>query len=179
MAKRIALLLLAVVFFSGQMCGGPETAPPPDCLELQEVMNVPAGTATGTGFSGIYRGLSAVSDECLLCTRNEIPEMNCDAPTLSGRPWTVTQSNGALMMQDAEFVMTGGVNADGTFLIGGIAAPTRDDGVKTGQVLLLMDGRFSGNLIVATIRWHVTAQASDGRTADGEQLLSVTFQRDE
>lgn len=177
MEKIAMVLTLAVPLLMGQMCGTTQTPPPPECLELEDVINIASGTAMGTSLSGTYHGLSSVIDSCVQCSQNTVPDSYCTPPTFAEQTFTVTQYAGTLAIESPEIRMTGRVDQDGSFEVGGVSSPTREDGVRTGQALMLIRGRFEDTLIVGTIRCRLTFQIPDGRTIDLDQVASVTAQR--
>ena len=55
--------------------------------------------------------------------------------------------------------------------------PARDDGVRTGQGLILMEGQFIGTAIVATMTTRITFNQADGETLDVQSVNSTTLEQ--
>jgi hypothetical protein len=175
MRTRPALLLLSLSLCVGQNCATPAPAPQ-ECLSTTDVTNVPAGDATGNGFSGDYLAITSTLDSCGECVQNACPGI-CDAaePVVQvGAVLRVTQDGGNLMFGSGTELVTGGVNADGTFSAG-IAVPSRNsEGEVNGTVLILFEGRFTSDLAVIDITFHQTANVPD--LCDFQFVNAVTYQ---
>ena len=118
---------------------------------------------------------------CLQCPLNTDATYDCGAPTLADRSFTITQNNGGLSFDFGATIMDGTVDADGAFRVGGVMPVTTDDGVDTGQTLLLIEGDFVGNRVVATMTFRATMNdESNGREVmDMQGNVSFTLERAE
>jgi len=118
-------------------------------------------------------------ESCVQCADNTVPEARCDPPYLTGGTVQCSQQDGVLSFVGTDgSSASGGVWADGTFIIGTIAPLVTDDGVRTGQVLWMMDGTFYGpSWIIGHITWRMTGNESDGRTCDLQSVNAVTFEQ--
>ena len=93
-------------------------------LQRSDVEDLPAGDAVGTAASGDY-GLELYTRSCsgtCLVHSGGFTASLCDVGQIDDTTLTVTQQDGALVMQSDGLVLdrlTGGLDADGTFDVGG------------------------------------------------------------
>lgn len=148
------------------------------CITTEDVTTVPPGDATGIAELGTFRPVTNLRTSCSRCGSNTYADAECtDAPVDTSVRITLRQEGGVLIAQGSDgSSMRGGIDADNTFVLGGVATPTSDDGVQTGQGLALFVGQITGDFVVATMTLHLTMNFSDG-VLDLQSVHSVTWQR--
>jgi hypothetical protein len=139
-------------------------------LSRVDVMNLPAGTATGTAYSGNYAIDTAFVSGCHcrlgLCSYFHVG---------SDLAFQVLQEEGKLSELDPAGLATGGIDADGTYVVG--AAVEDGYGVSysiTNGEIHLVDGvpRKGGATVVSTVTGHF------GMNLDCDLSVRETFHYD-
>ena len=163
----------------GTACTPPEPALSEDCLTLDEVLATAdaAGDATGSGFSGEYKSTSILMTSCVQCSLNTQPDSMCVDVFLVEGIVTIMQEGGRITLDDETNIVTGAMNADGTFTLGTVIPATRDDGVETGRILVFTEGTFVGSRIIGTMTLRATVNVPDGSVIDLQWTNSVTWER--
>ena len=128
-----------------------QNTPTRDDLSQTEVMNIPAGNATGTGFTDTYmvtRTTRACMGSCLAAL-GPLAIRLCRVDESVMRSVNATQANGAIVFMvenETPSTLRGGIDGDGTFDVGG--ATTGDYGNVTARV----EGTISNRMLVANGR---------------------------
>lgn len=146
-----ACLVLGFLFLGLAGCGGTSD------IDQDVVTNLSDGTATGTGFSGTYKVslyVSACSGTCPVVTSGLVSISTCDVGFKSSTHLTAVQTDGHLQVDSTGLLvnrMTGGINGDGSFDVGGFGTQSSGSMKITtrAQGTLKQDGT-----IVATDRSH-------------------------
>lgn len=110
---------------------------------------------------------------------------DCDPATIDPEEsWAFVQQNGRLTItatfQAETWEFYGGVNADGSFIAGGIGTLTyHENGSQShgGQAIVLIQGSFAGNQIVATLTVRITGNTPSDGDADVQSDVISVFQR--
>lgn len=180
MLRKLLAAIVGCALCMGQMCGAPvvQPDPTPPCLTLADILNIPPGNGAGTGFSGLYHPVSIVEEECIRCERDTGPDSRCDPPVVYPDQRSMfTQSDGTLTVtSDNSPTQSGAINSDGTFKIGAVVTLTTTEGTNSGQGLVLFEGRFVGNRIVATMKWRMTGNQDTG-VIDLQQVSTCVYER--
>ncbi len=162
----ISMFALALVVGCG---GGSE-------LDRDEVTNIPPGNATGSAASGSYTFelyVSKCSGTCPLVTVGLSTLSTCDVGFRDEADVTLTQSDGRIQIDSQDLLVTrmvGGLNADGSFDVGGygtqlsgaIEITTRahgvlaQDGSVTAQNRTRAQGNVNGTTVDCTATYDVT-----------------------
>ncbi len=147
-------------------------------LEPQDTENLPTGSAVGSDVSGAYLFTSFERRSCT-CTSGDESEL-C-AVTLVAEGIVLEQNDGALSLQwfeslmpEDDVVLTGGIDADGSFTVGGVNTVIVD-GEPAWQTSNLVEGtveaRVGGDLI-----WTARSQAVlDGVSADCAMVFDLSI----
>lgn len=140
------LLLLALACGAGSDDTGADAT-----LTQAEVTSVPAGDATGTAWSASYEAevrTRSCSGTCGTGAASLVPVSFCDVGDLDHELFDFEQDDGLLEMEVSDPISyyRGGVDADGTLLLGGYA--TELGGAV--ELLALVEGRFEGDALAAT-----------------------------
>jgi hypothetical protein len=163
---RHALFLASLLALTtiAPSCGGA------DALSPSAVQNVPPGNATGSALSGswdIRRVTTSCSGVCA-ATVSGFRVSVCDVGTTDDGSATLTQTDGRLDLDvsDTPSTYRGGVDADGSFELGGYA--TQDGGslVITARV----DGTFRQPTALTGATLTATASSRTRGTYSGQTL---------
>ncbi len=181
MQTRVLFGVLACVGTSLVSCqtGTLDVAAPfTACLTVNDVINIPPGNAVGSVIWGTYQAKSKLRQTCVQCNSNTVPEATCTGDFVDSSVRTVyIQEDGVLTAEDsAGETVTGAINDDGSFRIGSIIPLTNSNGIQTGQGLVLIEGSFTGDHIVATMTMRLTANGDDG-VYDLQATSTVTWER--
>jgi hypothetical protein len=141
-------------------------------LSASAVTNLPNGNGTGTAASGTYEVTINVTSCTGACTASVdgVDFAICTVGSDGTATFTVTQTGGHLVAEvtgSSGVVVpsfAGGINADGSFAIGGVA-----DNVE-GQPLDVssrVDGTLAGNAVTATV------ESLGSGTVDGTNISCV------
>ena len=181
MMRRSTLCYLASLSVMWVGCGTTNILMPQPsvCLAVDDVLNIPPGDGTQTMVLGTYHAITQFRESCAQCSKNTFPETECTDDTIDvSVRTTFTQDGGILTVERTDGnTLQGGINTDGTFIIGATVTPTRDDGVQSGQGLVLFEGRFTGNVIIATITVRLTVNDPGGGVLDAQSVHAVTLER--
>ena len=110
MSSRDLLFVLAVISLAGCLGGDGE---PLRTLTRVDVMNLPAGTATGTAYSGNY-AIDTVFVSGCHCRLGPCSYFHIG----SDLAFQLLQEEGMLSEWDPGGLATGGIDADGTYTVG-------------------------------------------------------------
>lgn len=169
--NRFGVAALAAMFLSTMAaCGGGSD------LDRDAVTNIPPGDATGSAASGSYSFdlyISKCSGTCPLITVGLSTLSTCDVGFRDTADVTLTQSDGRIQIDSQDLLvtrMTGGLDADGSFDVGGygtqlsgaIDITTRahgvlaQDGSVTAQNRTRAQGNVNGTKVDCTATYDVT-----------------------
>ena len=144
-------------------------------LEREDVEDIPAGDASGADVSGAYLFTSSDQRSCSCSAGDQA--LFCDS-TLAVEGIVLTQDDGALELREldlsmsgAEVVLTGGIDADGTLVVGGINTVTDASGTPIGDTI----NRVEGTIVAGdggSLAWSFRSRA----VLEGESIdCSMTF----
>jgi hypothetical protein len=144
-------------------------------LERDDVKDLPPGGASGTGYSGTYVVVAASRDGC--ACRSGDPELVCGGGVEEGAFLAAVQVNGAFTLVAGD-PLEGGIDADGTFLVGGVGDVwNQATGERIGETYTLVEGAvsWSGTAPEALdASWETRAQFYYAGTAyDCDLFLSL------
>lgn len=180
MMRTVAGCVALALLVSLASCGGADLTPrgASDCLTDADVSNLPAGDATGTAISGTYVSTAGISQLCRECNQNQVSDVcsSLDPKVEAGQEILVTQTDGVLTIAGSEATYTGGVNADGTFVVGGSRPAVDDQGKTVGTVLARYEGSISGDTITIASKVRLTATVA-GVVVDTEFSGTITYER--
>jgi hypothetical protein len=156
--------LLAAVALAA--CGGA------DGLDPDVVTSLPPGNATGTAATGSYsmKTITTGCDGTCATTVNGFTYSACDIGTRLDSTATVTQADGRLTIdvEDSDYVsqLAGGLDADGTYDVGGLRTQ------QGGQIVITArsSGTLVGNAMTGSAQLQVSGMELDCRidaSADG------------
>lgn len=147
-------------------------------LEREDVENLPAGDAEGSDVSGAY--LFSGFDQRACSCRSGNVEQWC-ATTLAVQGVVLTQDGGALEMRALDMgetsdtlVLAGGIDADGSLLVGGVNPVTDVTGNAIGDTVNQVEGNIQprdGGDLVWTMRGRAVA---DGTSVDCSMVFGLT-----
>jgi len=167
--------VLVVVFGIGLIsCGGNSG------LGQKDVMDLPQGTATGNALSGVYE-IELYAKDCKGKCRISYMGTTvsyCDIGDKENDTVDVTQTEGRIQIDidPGDFLVTrleGGINTDGSFLIGGYA--THFGG--QGEVATLAQGSISTEgVFQGEIEAHLWGSA-EGHSIDCTQIYDLSGSR--
>lgn len=144
-----------------------------DRLERPDVDGLPVGTATGAAATGSYE-LTLVTTACAGSCRISTISL-CDVNDADDASVEVTQDDGALVMLADGLVLdrlSGGLDADGQFLVGGWGTEQGGDvEILVQSQGTVADGHITGT---ATARAH---GSYDGHGFDCTTVADVTGDR--
>ena len=180
--RRIAWVLPALTLLSttGSGCEGDELSVGRAAdLEREDVVDLPAGSATGTGATGRY--ILTTYDQRACSCRQGDEQVYCDAAVTS-QNLQIAEIDGILLLQEdepnstTEFVLGGGIDADGSVLIGGVnAAVNRDTGEQVGETFTLVEGELQ-RMQGAELDWEYRVRLIDaGTSVDCAVVADVTL----
>ena len=144
--KSLAVILVLAA------CGGASD------LDADAVTSIPPGTATGSAMTGSYRMESVTTDCSGDCTTSfdGVLYSACDIGTRLEDTVMITQTDGALQIDvdDSDYVsrLEGGVDADGTFEVGGLRTQLGGQVTITARTL----GTITGPALTGTARLRVS-----------------------
>ena len=157
MNRSIAMLCLLAACTDGSSPYGPDR---------DDVSDIPAGDATGTTATGEYE-LQLYTADCLgdcPVIRSGIFSVSlCDVGEVDEQTVDVTQTDGRLVMIGEGLQverLTGGVDADGTFEVGGWGTQNGGD----VEVAILSTGTLAG------ARFTGTAESRGHGSIDGQSI---------
>lgn len=134
MRRGLAKVFVCLAATSVAGCGTPDDATSQKTLTQEDVDSLPTGNASGVAFSGVY---TLENSEISAC-RCRVGSCD-DWRGSKGDRFTLTQTDGALMLilrgQYSEATYHGGIDADGSFLVGSILV------TETMQEYLLLTGK--------------------------------------
>ncbi|NMB75231.1 MAG: hypothetical protein GYA21_08880 [Myxococcales bacterium] len=145
-------------------------------LDRDEVTNIPPGNATGTAASGLYTFdlyVSKCSGTCPLVNVGLSTLSTCDVGFRDEAEVTLTQSDGRIQIDSQDLLVTrmvGGLNADGSFDVGGYGTQLSgaieitnrakgilaQDGSVTAQSRTHAEGNVNGTTVDCTATYDVT-----------------------
>lgn len=123
-------------------------------LVRDDVENLPAGDASGSAASGTWR----VSIRTTSCT-SACTAQQCTVAETSNAQFPIIQANGALTM-DAFTRLRGGLDSDGSFVVGGVAMQGATE--QIGR----LSGTLTGGSMVGTV--VVRVRGANDCTAVGD-----------
>ena len=175
-----ATTVLTLLSTTGTGCEGDELSVGRTAdLEREDVVDLPSGSATGTGATGRY--ILTTFDQRACSCRQGDEQVYCDAAVTSQNLY-VAQRDGVLLLQEeaqasgSEFVLGGGIDADGTVLVGGVnPAVNRETGERVGETVTLVEGEFEP-MQGADLSWeHRVRLIDDGTSVDCAVVADVTL----
>jgi hypothetical protein len=150
--------LLCLVFFAA--CGGGSGGD----LERDDVINLPAGSGTGTAATGTYLMELRVTACVGTCTPGV-----CEDGDVVGGEAAVTQQDGRLTLDAGGVPLTGGIDTDGGYVIGGFGT------LGTLDAAIRSEGTWSGDSLNGTYDAHIVGtQGGDSIDCTVESSLSGT-----
>jgi len=151
-----------------------------DCLAT-DVAALPRGSAGGNEWSGRYRSVTNLLEDCYPCERNELRSPCADVEVWV-RPqasFDIIHDNGLLIVEDEQATLTGGVDSDGHFEIGGFITPYRSNGLQTGRGLVVLRGEFDRSGFTASMVVRVTGNFNEDDLAETSDIQWITELRAE
>lgn len=177
---RTQLSLLAI-FTLALGCSGDDLSVGGDGdggLERQDVEDIPPGDASGEDVSGAYLFTSFDQRSCSCSSGDQA--LFCDS-TLAVEGIVLTQDDGALELREldlsmsgAEVVLTGGIDADGALVVGGVNPTLDASGTPIGDTV----NRVEGTIVAGdggSLLWSFRSRAVlEGETIDCSMAVELS-----
>lgn len=174
---------LLVIFVSGLACEPADIGSTIEPLERVDVEDLPPGSATGSRFAGDYLFLDFSLDACT-CSKADPALFDCDQVGIAAGSVEVNHEEGRLEFvpiiegeRAGEFWLTGGVETDGSFTVGGVTPAIRS-GEVVGETLQRAVGVFADPELAFTLENRVRMQF-DGSSVDCTAEMSLRAVRQE
>ncbi|HOX45545.1 MAG TPA: hypothetical protein PK668_18245 [Myxococcota bacterium] len=171
MPRAMAWTVLLTLALAG--CGGG------DNLGREDVEDLPAGDATGSALSGNYDlefYTTACKGACPLIDMGLYSLSICDVGNTDDATVSVTQTDGRLLIVGPSLLvprMEGGLDQDGTFLVGGYA--TQNSG--SVEIVTLGEGAIDGQgQMTGSSETHAWGEVNQTRI-DCTALFEISGQR--
>jgi hypothetical protein len=162
-------LVVSAICLGSAACGAP------DGLGRDDVTTIGPGDASGAEWGGVY-SISVRTEDCEGSCSVEAEYFTasiCDVGDVDTEAVLITQDDGALSVEWDEplSLLEGGVDADGTFEVGGFGTESGGD----LEISLRVDGTFSGAILSARARsWSVGEVMDDGVDCLGHYVIEGT-----
>lgn len=168
-------------------------------VTIDDITNLPPGDATGSEYDGrFYQQVSLLTESCECSPDSVSVDTPCEAFQIldeSGLVLEIVQDGGEIQFRTLEVdpvsnelvdippedrlgfaAAPGSLNQDGTFIIGGIGELILETGERTGQVISLLEGQFTGDVIILNLTDRATVTQGDLKN-DCQIISTRTFVR--